>query len=228
MCKMRLRTMGWLRLMAFAFVLLWATPTLAIDLYGNLEGGWSHLFCTICRGNNAGTWAQPGLPEDIYRDRLGWKAGLGLQFTEDWGAEVNVVDAGTIKIRLHNTVADDKYNKDAHACLPGCVNLGEFDTDDHYRGLEAALVRSFQVDVYKLRVKLGSAVFHHNLQARYSGNTINMRGTVPMPMLGVELGYGWLKTAVTYYHGIGGYTEWSAGLPVSKEIIMWTWGFRFN
>jgi hypothetical protein len=138
------------------------------------------------------------------------------------------LDLGTAKIRQFYTVDDIQYDPHAHHCLAPCTNAGFFNTNDSVRGVDLSVTRQFRWGEVEPSVRVGGAVFHHTLEARSAGTQLNMRGAIPTSLLGGGVSYRWIFVDATYYRGFGGGTEWSAGLPISKEFLVFLGGVRMR
>ena len=192
----------------------------AEGLYLDLASGFTQFTCTICQGDNDGTWRQAGLPNGIRYTSPAFRAGLGYAW-DKWRVQASYLNAGQVKIHLYYTTGDDTYDKAAHRCLANCSTPNtRFETSDSYQGGELSLARDFTIGPVKPFVRVGGAVLFHIIDVNFQTTHLKMHGTVPMGLIGGGLCYQWVCAETTYYKGFGGGTEWSAGLPVSKEMFV--------
>jgi len=182
-------------------------------------GGVTHFTCTICNSGD-GTWVQTGLPHSMTMNSLAWKTGLAYRVTEQISLHTAYVNLGTAKIRQDYTVSDAQYDPHTHSCLAPCTNLNQFNTHDLMEGVELAVSYHWRYWLIQPYAKVGAAGLYHRLTAQNRGTTTTMHGWVPSTVLGGGADYGWFFLDASYYRGLGGVTDWSAGLPISKEQIV--------
>ena len=196
--------------------------------YLDVGAGVTKFSCTICSSD--GTWIQTGLPHDMTMTSFAYRAGAGYRW-QAWSVQASYVNLGVAKIRQHYTVVDEQYNPKAHSCLAPCTNLGPFHTHDLMEGAELTASYTWRHWPIQPYVKLGAAGLYHRLTAQWTdasgmSQAGTMHGWVPSAVLGGGLEYGWLYAEGSYYRGIGGSVDWSAGLPISKEQVVGFAGIR--
>ena len=213
----------WFMQVLTVIVLLMQTSTTTpvwAGIYVDLAGGFTQFTCTICEGDNDGTWRQAGLPNGIRRTSPAFRAGLGYRW-EQWSIQAHYLNAGQVKIHQYYTTDDASYDKVAHKCLANCATPNSrFETSDSYQGGELSLSKHFRIGPVQPFLRAGGAVLFHALQVNFGATHLTMHGTIPMVLVGGGLCYHWLCGETTYYKGSGGGTEWSAGLPISKEMVV--------
>ena len=192
--------------------------------------GATHFTCTIC--SDDGTWVQTGLPNSMTMNSLSWKLGLGYRVNERWSVGLSYLNMGTAKIRQDYTVSDQQYNPKQHTCLAPCTNVGPFHTHDLMEGVELTASYHWRQWPIQPYLKVGAAGLYHRLTVQYNGMTFYgqdgkpFNGWIYSSVIGGGLEYGWLYVDATYYRGLGGATDWSAGLPISKEQVVGFVGIR--
>lgn len=210
---------SWLLALALS---IFACQAWAGTLYLDGGIGMTHFACTIC--SDDGTWVQTGLPHSMTMNSLAYRTGLDYRFdNRRWGIEAHYLNMGVSKIRQDYTVSDAQYDPKHHQCLAPCNNLGTFHTHDLMEGIELSFSHHWQFKMIEPFLRLGAAGMYHRLTAQQTpGITTTMHGWVPMTLIGAGLctDTGLLCLETTYYRGVGGSTDWSAGLPLSKEALV--------
>lgn len=167
-----------------------------------------------------GTWIQEGLAHQIHGSSLGWRAGLDYGVNEAWSIQARYVNLGTIAIDTR-AVGDEDYDPIGHRCLKHCdITIG-FHTHDLVEGAELSLSRSWSLaDPFSAFARVGGAALYHRLTAQFNTIQLTMHGWMPTALVGGGVCvYQTLCLESTYYRALGGATDWSEGLPISKGAV---------
>lgn len=153
-----------------------------------------------------------------YRGDNGRKCAVGMVIPdEDYNPDMEcaVSSAGSVY----------RYDPKAHRCLSNCDSAAPFHTHDLMEGAELSISRHFQVGPIEPFVRVGGAAVYHRLTAQFGGITLlgqdgkAFNGWIPTILAGGGICYSWVCGETTYYYGLGGPTDWSAGLPISKQSV---------
>lgn len=171
-----------------------------------------------------GTWIQEGLEHNFHSQNIGWRAGAGYRFNPAWSVQVHYVNLGTVRLETM-AVSDEQYDQQAHRCLSKCETAIPFHTHDLMEGVEVSASRHWQIGPLEPFLRAGGAALYHRLTAQVNGRTLYgqegraFNGWIPTALVGGGLCMGWVCGETTYYHGFGGGTNWSAGLPISTQAV---------
>lgn len=171
-----------------------------------------------------GTWIQQGLEHNFHSQNFGWRSGVGYRIDPAWSVQAHYVNLGTVRLETL-AVSDDRYDPGTHRCLSHCDKAIPFHTHDLMEGVELSVSRHWQIGPVEPFVRAGGAAMYHRLTAQFGGVTLlgqdgkAFNGWIPTALIGGGLCYRWLCGETTYYYGFGGGTDWSAGLPISKQSV---------
>lgn len=171
-----------------------------------------------------GTWIQRGLTHNFHSQNVGWRTGAGYRINPAWSVQAHYINLGTVRIETM-AVGDESYDPKANRCLSHCDKAIPFHTHDLMEGAEISVSRHWQVGPIDPFLRAGGAAIYHRLTAQYGnvsmvgydGKAFN--GWIPTALVGGGLCYRWVCGETTYYYGFGGGTDWSAGLPISKQSV---------
>ena len=167
-----------------------------------------------------GTWVQTGLHHDVDCQNFTWKAGLDYRVSDRWAFQAYYANFGTFKIRQYNTVADEAYNPKEHKCTIADCSGHPFNTDDRMHAIAVSAKHTWsEIGPIQPFIGLGGGVLMHHLTAAFGDSRLRYHGNVPMLLMTGGLCYKLACMDTTYYHGLGGGDDWSAGLPISKEVV---------
>lgn len=190
------------------------------EFYLSGSGGVTSFIRTV----EDGTWVQEGLPHHFHSQNLGWRTGAGYRINPAWSVQAHYVNLGTV--RLETLAVDDRhYDAKAHRCLSHCDHAIPFHTHDLMEGVELSLSRHWQIGAVEPFLRAGGAAMYHRLTAQFAGVTLYgqdgkaFKGWIPTVLVGGGLCHRWVCGETTYYYGFGGGTDWSAGLPISKQAV---------
>lgn len=184
-----------------------------------------------------GTWFNQGLEHHWKRDSISWKLGLTYRINPQWSVGLAYLNMGQTGVDARTTLDDSYYDPMNHKCLQKCDSLGSFKVRDRMQGGELTVSRAFPIGDWSPYVKVGGAVMVHNLQAIIVDNAnmsrVTFHGNIPMVVLGSGVEYRpWhLYAETSFYHGLGGDDSGCiggpCGWPISKQVLVTTFGFRF-
>ena len=189
----------------------------------DLAGGASQFLITATDGD----YLQRGLPHDIDTRSLAYRVGVGYAFNDRWAARVSGFSLGNIT-QSARFVADADYNPKTGQCTANCANAAPYRMTDAYRGVELVVSRSFRLsEAWTVQASLGGAYLDHrftiNKNAGTNDESHRNRGQFVATVVGAGVGYRWLFTEISYYHGLGGsngFLGQDQAWPLSKEIIV--------
>lgn len=190
------------------------------EFYVSGSGGVTSFIRTI----DDGTWIQEDMRHNFHSQNVGWRTGAGYRINPEWSVQAYYTNLGTVRLETMS-VDDSRYDPKAHKCLSRCNKGEQFNTHDLMEGTELSISRHWQVGPVEPFVRVGGAAMYHRLTAQFNGVTLlgqdgkAFNGWIPMALVGGGVCYRWICGETTYYHGFGSGTDWSAGLPISKQAV---------
>ena len=227
----RMLMLNWLALLiGLAVFSCQALPARAESgVYLDLAGGGSFYSITAADGD----YIQKGLPHSLDTRSLAYRVGLGYSFNDRWALRASYINLGSVK-QSAKFVADQDYNAKLGQCVSNCANAAPYRMTDNYKGLELVVSRSFRLsEAWTVQASAGGAYLDHrftiNKNAGTNDESHRNRGQFVAPVVGAGVGYRWIFTELSYYHGLGGsngFMGQDQAWPLSKEIVVAWFGIK--
>lgn len=140
-----------------------------------------------------GIWWQSPFPHHFDLTSLAYKAGLGVQLTEQWSLTASYVTLGTAKA-VTEYVSDDDYD---HGRRDG--SRKHLTAYDNYQGGQLVGRYRWTLGPVQPFLQGGVAVMLHHVVAN---RTTEFEGVIPMVTAGGGVCYWWVCGEVNYYRGV--------------------------